>query len=149
MRQRIVKNSAAAEKTEPSAERAPAFTSGKLLLVDHDMKDLEYYSEILRNEGYEVMTCGRYVEAPQLLESVVFDLIVTSQGTWPHEGLSVLTLALEIDRKTPVIVLADPLDMCCCFEAMRLGAADYLEKPVPPAQLLWSVRYHLRPGAAA
>jgi two-component system, NtrC family, phosphoglycerate transport system response regulator PgtA len=106
MRQGTVNESAMAEKNEPSAERAPAFTKGKFLLVDHDTRDLEYYCQILRNEGYEVKTCTRYVEAARLLEREVFDFIVTSRGTWAHKGLCVLTLALEIDRKTPVLVLA-------------------------------------------
>ncbi len=149
MRQGTVNKSSTAENNERSIEGAPAFPKGKFLLVDHDANDLEYYCQILRNEGYEVTTCTCYVEAARLLEREVFDFIVTSQGTRALEGLCVLSLALEIDRNTPVLVLARSTDMDFCLEAMQLGAVDWLEKPVPPAQLLWVVRNHLRPGAAA
>src|SRR6267143_5090041 len=88
----------ATENNERSAERAPAFPKAKFLLVDHDNRDLEHYCQILRNEGYEVTPCTRYVEAARLLEREVFDFIVTSQGTRALEGLCVLSLALEIDR---------------------------------------------------
>jgi len=46
-------------------------------------------------------------------------------------------------------VLTRSVDMNCYLEAMQLGAVDYLEKPLPPAQFLRIVETHLRPQAAA
>jgi len=57
-----------AESKEPLAEQASAPPRGKLLLVDHDVKDLECCSEILRHRGYEVTACTSHVKAARLLE---------------------------------------------------------------------------------
>ena len=38
--------------------------------------------------------------------------------------------AIEIDRHLPVLVLTECLDIGCYLEAMHLGAADYVEKPL-------------------
>jgi DNA-binding NtrC family response regulator len=136
-----------AENKEPLAEQASAPPGGKLLLVDHDVKDLECYSEILRHRGYEVTACTSHVKAARLLERGGFDFIVTSQGAWALEGLCVLSLAKEINRNTPVLVLATSADMDCYLQAMQLGAVDYFEKPFPAEELLRIVGVHLRPAA--
>jgi DNA-binding NtrC family response regulator len=83
-----------------------------------------------------VMTCGSYVEALDLFKSEPFDLVIVSQGSCAFEGRLVLERALMMDRKRPVLVVARSLDMGCYLEAMRLGAADYLEGPVPETELM-------------
>jgi FixJ family two-component response regulator len=56
----------------------------------------------------------------------------------------VVERALSLDQRRPVVVLSRCLDMNCYLEAMQLGAVDYLEKPVSPAEMLRVVRTHLR-----
>jgi DNA-binding response OmpR family regulator len=78
------------------------------------------------------------------LESETFDFIIVSQGSRKFEGRSVLKRANEIDRRLPVLVLARCADVGCYIEAIQLGALDYLEKPLPPQELLRFVKSHLR-----
>jgi len=42
------------------------------------------------------------------------------------------------------LVVTRCMDMACYLEAMQLGAIDYLEKPIPPADLLRFVRGHVQ-----
>jgi FixJ family two-component response regulator len=56
---------------------------------------------------------------------------------------------MMIDRHTPVLVLTRSVDMHCYLEAMQLGAVDYLEKPLPAAEILRIVEIHLRPRATS
>jgi len=48
----------------------------------------------------------------------------------------VLDHAMQMDRHRPVLVLTRCIDMHCYLEAMQMGAIDYLEKPVPPTDLV-------------
>ena len=51
--------------------------------------------------------------------------------------------AMQLDRRRPVLVVTRCIDMQCYLEAMQMGAIDYLEKPVPPADLLRFVQAHI------
>ena len=57
--------------------------------------------------------------------------------------------AIEIERRLPVLVLTDSLDMGCYLEAMQLGAADYMEKPVLPSEIARLIETHVRPRKVA
>jgi FixJ family two-component response regulator len=50
---------------------------------------------------------------------------------------------MQMDRHRPVLVLTRCIDMHCYLEAMQMGAIDYLEKPVPPTDLVRFVRAHV------
>jgi DNA-binding NtrC family response regulator len=52
---------------------------------------------------------------------------------------------LARNRRTPVVVLTRCLEMNCYLEAMQLGAADYLEKPVAPAEFERLVTTYFEP----
>ncbi|MGO8735521.1 MAG: response regulator [Terriglobia bacterium] len=122
---------------------------GKILVVDDDAKDLETYSTCLRQEGYEVRAFVSYSEGLSCLESDHFDLVVVSQGSPRFEGREVLERAIEIDRRTPVLVLARCIDMRCYVDAMYFGACDYFEKPLSATEVLRMVENHLRLQAKA
>jgi len=53
---------------------------GKLLLVDDDLKDLQHYSAILDELGYEVRAFSSYGEAAACLEREIFDMVVVRPG---------------------------------------------------------------------
>ena len=59
---------------------------------------------------------------------------------------AVPTLPIEVNRRRPVLVVTDCVDMRCYLDAMWLGATDYLEKPHSPEQLLKTVRMFLHAG---
>ena len=114
----------------------PLVSKGRAFVVDEDRGDLAYYRSILQRAGWSVVTCSSHMEALDFLKSEPFDLVVLSQGTCSFEGRLVLDRALTMDRKRPVLVVARSLDMGCYVEAMRMGAADYLESPVPESELM-------------
>jgi len=53
---------------------------------------------------------------------------------------------IEIDRRLPVLVLTECLDMDSYLEAMQLGAVDYVEKPLRPDEVARLVETHVRRG---
>jgi DNA-binding NtrC family response regulator len=118
-----------------------------VLLVDEDANDLRAFSSLLEQEGYAVRACDTHPDALRWLGSEIFDFIIVSQGSREFKGRSVLKRANKIDRHLPVVVLARCHDVRCYLEAIQLGALDYLEKPLPPQDLLRLVKSHLRAGA--
>ena len=132
-----------------SASRNPALVHRKILLVDESLRDLQYYAAILQWQGHEVRIAASYREGWLALEREHFDFVIVSQGSRQFEGRALVQRALEIERRLPVLVLTDCLDMGCYLEAMQLGAADYLEKPVLPAEIARLIETHVRPYAVA
>jgi len=117
--------------------------SRKVLLVDEEAGDLRTLRLTLEGQGFEVFTCTSYEAGILRLEAEPVDFVVVSQGTQAFEGRTVLDRAMQLDRRRPVLVLTRCISMQCYLEAMQMGAIDYLEKPVPPADLLRFVRAHV------
>jgi two-component system phosphoglycerate transport system response regulator PgtA len=121
----------------------------RLLVVDEDLEDLQYYSAVLQYQGYEVRSIPSYKDGTAWAGSEDFDLILLSQGSPDFEGRSVLVRAIERDRHAPVVVLSRSIDMPCYIEAMQSGALDYMEKPLLPSEIGLLVRKYLRTRAAS
>ena len=107
----------------------------RVLLIDDDVKDLEYLFRILETEGHEVIRCTNYGLGAKLVGAGDFDFIIVSQGGRNFEGRGVIERAKELDPRPPLLVVARSVEMHFYLEEMRLGAADYLEKPVPPMEM--------------
>ncbi len=122
---------------------------GSALVVDQNPKDLQGYTWVLRSMGFEVKTFTNYQEASRCLDKEIPDFVLVNQGSREFEARSVLEHALAHDRHTPVVVLAQSLDMSCYLEAMQMGAVDYVEKPLAPAQVERLVTTHSTPHGAS
>lgn len=114
----------------PSEERQM-----RLLVVDENSDDLNYYAGVLRYLGYDVRSMNSYAQAAAMLGKERFDLVLVDQGTSDFEGRSVLTRAVEVDRHVPVLVLTRNVDADCCIEALDTGAYEYVQKPLTTAEV--------------
>ena len=120
---------------------------GRALVVDQNRKDLQAYTETLRRVGFEVKPFTSYQEASLYLEEETPDFVFVNQGTPAFEARGFVARALAQNRHTPEVVLAQSLHMECYLEAMQLGAVDYVEKPLPSAEMEYLVTTHWRPRA--
>src|SRR6266536_2017024 len=111
----------------------PTLPLGRVLVVDEDGDDLEYYSSLLEAGGYKVLRST--ATSGQFRSSSSVDFVLVSQGGPSFEGRRVLERAREMPVSNPVLVLARLKNMRCYMEAMQLGAVDYLENQVAPASL--------------
>ncbi len=121
----------------------------KILLMDDDPVDLARYSQMLRRAGYEVTTCGSHLKALLCLHERLFDLVLVNQGSDRFAWRCVVDSATGPQHRTPVVVLTRCRDMVCHLEAMNLGAADYLEKPLTEAELVQAFQHYLPPRGMA
>jgi DNA-binding NtrC family response regulator len=133
---------------DANIQRGSEFTarSTKVLLVDEEAGDMKFLRLTLEGQGFEVSTCTNYEAAVLCLETAPFDFVLVSQGSHAFEGRTVLDRAMQLDRHRPVMVVTRCMDMQCYLEAMQMGAIDYLEKPVRPADLLRFVQAHVQHG---
>jgi len=123
----------------------PCLPRGRVLLVDEDEKDLKYFTTLLGRMGYSVRAFANYREAEGYLEHEHFDFVIVNQGSPAFETHHLVEFTLARNRHTPVVVLTRCLEMSCYLEAMQLGAADYLEKPLAPAEFERLVTTHCQP----
>ena len=117
----------------------------RLLIVDEKEEDLREYSEMLRGLDYDVRPASSYADAAALLEKEPFDLVIVDQGSEDFEGRAVLCRAVEIDRKTPVLVLTGVIDPGCCISALDLGAREYVQKNLTRSEMQELVAEYLDP----
>jgi DNA-binding response OmpR family regulator len=140
--------------SEPSVDKKPAAwpgaaPRGRLLLVDENVEDLRDYCASLHQQGYDASCSASFPEGASSARQEAFDLVVVGQGSPAFEGRTVLERAIERDRGTRVLVITHAVDMSSYLEAMQLGAADYVEKPTIPSDIIGLVRTHLRPASRA
>jgi response regulator RpfG family c-di-GMP phosphodiesterase len=128
---------------QPVPEQPQTAANLRFLLVDEDRNDLMHYRTLLEKQGYRVCASDSYEGAVRCLEDESFDCILVGQGTCAFEGRCVVKQALDLDRRRPVVVLSSCVDMNCYLEAMQLGAADYLEKPISPVEMDRVVTTHV------
>ncbi len=107
-----------------------------LLLVDDEMSILRSYARDLRAENYDVTTASSGDKAINAIHSGNFNLVITDLAMPGSSGIQVLLEAKKHDPQVCVIVLTGCGDMESAVEALRLGADDYLLKPLETDALL-------------
>ena len=121
----------------------------RILVIEDERRDLEHFSSIFREHGFDVFACESAAQGATLLEKDKYDFILVEQGSHAFEGRAILERVLEVDRCLPTAVLTRYVDMDCYLEAMQMGAVDYLEKPISDDDILRVVETHMRPPSLA
>ncbi len=112
-----------------------------ILVVDDDPGFRRLLETILKGEGYEVEEAGSAGEARRAGARRRFDLVISDLKLPDGDGLQVLRWWKENAPETPVIMITGFGTVATAVEAMKLGAADYLGKPlVSPDELRLLVR---------
>lgn len=125
------------ENTEETFDASP-----KVLIFDEDVKNLVWHAEPFETHGFEVYKCISIETAMRCVEREELDFAVVDQVSPAFEGLRVIRHLMRYNLRTPFVVLARCKNVECNEQAVTLGAMDYLEKPVPRAQMNWLIRHH-------
>lgn len=107
----------------------------KVLVVDDDPEALEAVVDLLRADGHEVHAASSLEEAEELLHRESYHLVVTDLVMPGGSGIDVTRLVREALPQTRVVMVTGRPSLATAVEALKLGASDYLEKPVDPAAL--------------
>ena len=111
-----------------------------VLVVDDNRTAADSIARLLGREGHTVEACYDGQTAVERLQDRPFDLVLTDLRMEPVDGMTVVKVARSCDPPVDVIVFTAFGSVEAAVEAMRLGALDFLTKPVTADQLLRRVR---------
>jgi len=119
----------------------------EILVVDDEVGIRELLSEILFDEGYRVHLAENAEQARIFREHHTPDLVLLDIWMPDTDGLMLLKEWVEQDRLTmPVIMMSGHGTIETAMEAMRIGASDFLEKPIALQKLLATVAKAIQLG---
>ncbi|HEX3471136.1 MAG TPA: sigma-54 dependent transcriptional regulator [Silvibacterium sp.] len=104
----------------------------RILVVDDETEIRELLEEILSEEGYGVSSTASGAEAVLLLRDTPYDVLLLDIWLPDRDGLDVLSdlRSLETEDKPEVIVISGHATIETAVKATKLGAFDFLEKPL-------------------
>ena len=101
-----------------------------VLIIDDEEGLRDFLSEALEGRGFSVQTARDGREGIDALARQAFDVVLTDLKMPGPDGLEVLRYCLSEQPATQVILLTAHATVETAVEAMKLGANDYLRKPV-------------------
>ena len=107
-----------------------------VLVVDDDTGFRELVVDILRSEGYRLLEAGSGEEALRLAALDEVDLVLTDQRMPGLQGLDLIQRLRAAHPPPAVVLLTAYGTIPQAVEAVRLGAADYLTKPLEGPEAL-------------
>lgn len=122
----------------------------RILIVDDDVTFALMLSTWLTKKGYKTATAGSAEAGRRLLAAEPFSLMLTDMRLPDQDGIGLLGWIAEHTPEVKTIVMTGYAEIQNAVLSMKLGAKDYIAKPVNPEQLLQKIREALdRPAEAA
>jgi len=112
----------------------------KILIID-DETDLRFVlKRFLSKHNYEVLEAATGKKALELLRTHEVNLVLCDFKLDDMDGATALKAIKEIDAQVPVIIITGYSNIKTAVEVMRLGAIDYVTKPLIPEEILLTIR---------
>ena len=115
-----------------------------LLIVDDEANTLASLARAFRLAGHEATLCDNPAKALDLAMSQYFDLILSDVVMPEKNGLVLLEELKARGVAAPVVMMSGQADIGMAVQATRLGALDFLEKPISTEKLLLTVENALK-----
>jgi PAS domain S-box-containing protein len=109
---------------------------GRVLIVDDDPDVLDIVRDLVSEFGYEAVGCASGKEALKLLKRRRFDLLLSDLVLPETNGIKLMQEAREIAPRLVCIMVTGKGTIETAVEAMKVGAFDYILKPLRPEILL-------------
>jgi DNA-binding NtrC family response regulator len=110
-----------------------------ILLVDDEEQFLKSVGITLRIAGFSVTACNNSVDARRLLSEHNYSCVLLDIMLSEINGIEILTEIKSLHPETSVIMITAVNDVDTAVECMRLGAFDYLVKPVEKTRLISTI----------
>ncbi len=115
-----------------------------LLIVDDEANTLATLSRAFRLAGHEATVCDNAARAVELARTEHFDIIFSDVVMPGRDGLSLLEDLRSQGVNTPVVMMSGQAHIEMAVRATKLGALDFLEKPISTDKLLLTVENALK-----
>jgi two-component system, NtrC family, nitrogen regulation response regulator NtrX len=110
-----------------------------LLIIDDDASTLASLARAFRMAGHEATVCDNAPRALELVKSQAFDVMLSDVVMPGKDGLALLEDLRRLEIAIPVVMISGQATIEMAVRATRLGAADFLEKPLSTDKLLLTV----------
>ena len=110
-------------------------TSVKILIVDDEEVVCRVCNRLLSDEGYEVDTCQNSAEGLAMAEENSYEVALVDLRMPELDGMEFLRRIKSVQPDTEVVIMTGFAGIATAVEAIKLGAFDYIPKPVTPDQL--------------
>lgn len=107
----------------------------RVLLVDDDIELLKDRSQVIRDLGYRCFTSENGTKAFKIIRQEHLDVVLTDLKLPDYDGFTVLKFIKKADTDIPVIIFTAFGSVESAVRAMKLGAYDFIQKPVSPEML--------------
>lgn len=114
-----------------------------VLLVDDDQDVLDSYSHLMSLANLKSKALIDPTHASGYLDTDWAGVVVVDMYMPQMHGMALLKIIKSVDSDIPIIVITGHGDIPMAVEAVKLGANDFLEKPINPGQLLELIKKHL------
>ncbi len=118
----------------------PKSTKAKVLIVDDEESILETLTGILEDEGHEVITASSGEKALMLFNESPPDLVLMDVWMPGMDGIETLKSIKERNREACVIMISGHSNIDTAVHAIKLGAYDFMEKPLSLEKITLIVR---------
>ena len=115
-----------------------------LLLIDDDPNTLASLARAFRMAGHEAAVCDNATRALEMVRGERFDLILSDVVMPGKTGLELLEELKKAGVQTPIVLISGQANIDMAVKATRLGALDFLEKPLSTDKLLLTVENALK-----
>jgi two-component system nitrogen regulation response regulator NtrX len=119
-------------------------TKAHLLIVDDEANTLASLARAFRLAGHEATVCDNAAKALELAKAQNFDVILSDIVMPVKGGLALLEELKSQGVTAPVVMMSGQADIETAVRATRLGALDFLEKPISTEKLLLTVENALK-----
>src|ERR1700675_4258997 len=115
-----------------------------ILIIDDDANTLASLARAFRLAGHEATVCDNAARALELARAERFDLILSDVVMPGRDGIALLEDFKANGLASPVVMMSGQASIEMAVKATRLGASDFLEKPISSEKLLLTVENALR-----
>lgn len=115
--------------------------NGSILVAEDQESARESLVELLRGEGYEVHDAADGTTAISLIDKLDLDLVLTDLMMPGADGIAVMKHVRDVSPQTLVMIMSAHATVETAIEAIRLGAQDYLLKPLLFAEVLRKIQH--------
>ncbi len=112
----------------------------RVLIVDDEKNILSSLAGVLCDEGFDTRTAASGEEALETVRAEAFDLAILDVRLPDTDGVSLLEKLRAMRPDLPVVMMSGNASIDIAVRAVRLGAFDFLEKPLSPDRLIVVVR---------
>ncbi|GGJ98326.1 sigma-54-dependent transcriptional regulator [Parabacteroides faecis] len=111
-----------------------------ILIVEDDITFSLMLKTWLGKKGFEVKTFSSVSDAKRQIENGGYDLILSDLRLPDGDGIDLLKWVKEKQTSLPLIMMTSYAEIQTAVQAIKLGASDYIAKPLNPEELLGKIR---------